>query len=187
MTKKHKVFVSYYHDDDQNYKNKFTNLFANHYDILVSKSIKHGDIDPDDNKKTETIMGEIRDKYIQDSTVIVVLIGKHTLQRKFVDWEIYSGLRHTKNNPRCGLLGLLLPSHPDYGKDKYDGYTIPPRLYDNAKKGGVEFANIYDWTVKPKTIQTLIDTAYKRRNKLPAPDLSRKMFGKNHTGSKWQD
>ena len=25
MTKKHKVFVSYYHDDDQQYKNKFTN------------------------------------------------------------------------------------------------------------------------------------------------------------------
>ena len=186
MTKKHKVFVSYYHDDDQDYKDKFTKLFADHYDILVSKSIKHGDIDPDDNKKTETIMGEIRDKYIKDATVIVVLIGKHTWQRKFVDWEIYSGLRHTKNNPRCGLLGLLLPTHPDYMRKTYKSSRIPPRLYDNAKKG-IEFANIYSWTAEPGTIQERIDIAYNRRDELPSPDLHRKMFGKNHTGSKWQD
>ena len=61
-------------------------MFSDYYDIMVSKSVELGDIDP--NLKTETIRQKIRDNYLQDSTVTVVLVGAHTWQRKFVDWEI---------------------------------------------------------------------------------------------------
>ena len=46
----------------------------------------------------------------------IVLIGPCTWQRKHVDWEIGASLRKTRKNSRCGLLGILLPNHPDYKK-----------------------------------------------------------------------
>lgn len=105
VTKKHNVFVSYHHDNDQYYRNEFEKLFVNHYDIMVSKSVQIGDIDS--NLNTETIRQKIRDEYLRDSTVTVVLIGTQTWQRKHVDWEIASSIRDTKLNPRSGLLGIF--------------------------------------------------------------------------------
>ena len=66
MTSVHKVFVSYYHDEDQEYKNEFERMCR---DVIVSKSIQPGDIDTDTN--TERVMQLIRDEYLKDSTVTV--------------------------------------------------------------------------------------------------------------------
>ena len=76
-----------------------------------------------DLKATETIRQQIRDNFIRDATVTVVLIGPCTWQRKHVDWEIGSSLRKTKRNSRCGLLGILLPNHPNFGERTYDRRT----------------------------------------------------------------
>ena len=108
LDERHKVFVSYYHDDDQYYRELFEDRFSDYYDIMVSKSVELGDIDS--YLKTETIRQKIRDEYLRDSTVTVVLVGAHTWQRKFVDWEIGSSIRQTQYNSRSGLLGILLPT-----------------------------------------------------------------------------
>lgn len=102
---RHKVFVSYHHANDQYYRNKFEKLFTERYDIMVSKSVQLGDID--DNLNPETIRQKIRDEYIRDSTVTVVLIGAETWKRKHVDWEIAASIRDTQYNPRSGLLGIF--------------------------------------------------------------------------------
>ena len=78
-------------------------------------------------------------------TVTIVLMGPCTWQRKHVDWEIGSSLRATKNNSRCGLLGIWLPSHPDYGRSNYNPRLIPPRLADNCN-GDNPYARLYDWS-----------------------------------------
>ena len=137
---RHKVFVSYHHANDQYYKNLFDNLFSNIYDIMVSKSVQIGDIDS--NLPTERIRQKIRDEYLRDSTVTVVLIGSETWKRKHVDWEIGSSIRQTEYSSRSGLLGIVLPTYPRKDLTKYDPYTIPPRLYDNVKSN---FAQIYNW------------------------------------------
>ena len=124
---RHKVFVSFHHED-QAYKDRFVRAMGANF---VDKSLEDGDID-DNNMATETIRQRIRDDFIADATVTVVLIGPCTWQRKHVDWEIGSSLRDTRNNPRCGLLGILLPSHPDFGKRTYSPVLIPPRLADNC-------------------------------------------------------
>ena len=41
---KHKVFVSYYHKDDQYYRNEFERRFSH---LFISKSVEPGDIDSD--------------------------------------------------------------------------------------------------------------------------------------------
>ena len=181
---RHKVFISYYHRDDQDYRELFEDSFSEYYDIMVSKSVELGDIDP--YLKIETIRQKIRDEYLQDSTVTVVLVGAHTWQRKFVDWEIGSSIRQTENNSRSGLLGILLPTYPKPSNPNYDYYihTIPPRLYDNIQCG---YAKIYDWSNDPSQVQSWIHDAFKRKNENPPPDNSRDSFKKNRSGERWYD
>ncbi len=177
---RHKVFVSYHHANDQYYKNLFDNLFSNIYDIMVSKSVQIGDIDS--NLPTERIRQKIRDEYLRDSTVTVVLIGSETWKRKHVDWEIGSSIRQTEYSSRSGLLGIVLPTYPRKDLTKYDPYTIPPRLYDNVKSN---FAQIYNWNDNSFVVQKWIHDAFERRNKI-IPDNSFPSFMNNRSGERWQ-
>jgi hypothetical protein len=178
MTERHKVFISYHHGNDQTYKNKFVNLMG---ERIVPWSVEIGDIDP--NLQTETIRQRIRDEYLKDSTVTLVLIGTQTWQRKHVDWEISSSIRSTQYNPRSGLLGIWLPNHPDYQREKYNPNIIPPRLYDNIK---CNYAKCYDWIDNPDQIQKWIHEVYLNRDKTN-PDNSRDPFINNRSGPQWQD
>lgn len=178
---RHKVFVSYHHDNDQAYRDRFEKLFAGQHDIMVSKSVQDGDID--ENLPAETIRQKIRDEYLRDSTVTVVLIGTETWKRKHVDWEIGTSLRETKYSSRSGLLGILLPTYPGYKKREYDPHTIPPRLFDNLEN---KFATLHMWNEDPATMKQWIHEAFERRNKI-LPDNSRASFGKNRSGVAWTD
>ena len=179
VNERHKVFVSYYHHDDQHHRERFEDLFSDYYDIMVSKSVELGDIDP--NLKTETIRQKIREDFLQDSTVTVVLVGAHTWQRKFVDWEIGSSIRETQNNSRSGLLGILVPTYPGSVNNTYNPYTIPPRLYDNMECG---FAKIHNWSEDPDTVQSWIHAAFERRTDI-LPDNSYPSFKQNRSGERW--
>ena len=120
-TPKHKVFVSYHHED-QHYKDLFTRMMEGD---IVDRSVGDGDID-DRNAKTDTIRQRIRDEFIREATVTVVLVGRCTWQRKHVDWEIGSSLRDTPRNSRCGLLGIILPNHPDTSRWSNNPRLMPP-------------------------------------------------------------
>ena len=180
MNDRHRVFVSYYHDEDQGDRDLFENLFADIHDIMVSESVEIGDIEP--NLPTERVHQIIRDDYLRGSTVTVVLVGAHTWQRKFVDWEIGSSIRDTENNPRSGLLGILLPTYPGSSSNTYHPHTIPPRLYDNIECG---FAKIYNWSGDPQRVQSWIHDAFKRRTEI-LPDNSRDSFVNNRSTERWQ-
>ena len=187
-TPRHKVFISYYHDDDQEYKNRFAQMMQQN---IVDKSVGDGDID-DQRRPTDDILRIIREDYIGDATVTIVLIGKRTWQRKYVDWEISASLRHTTANPRCGLLGILLPSHPDFRKRTYNRRMMPPRLADNLL-GDTPFAAIHNWpggNNRPARIREWIHQAYLRRDKNPPPNDGRDRFARNKTGNPatgWKD
>ena len=176
---RHKVFVSYHHANDQRYRDLFEALFVNINNVMVSRSVQIGDLD--ENLATETIRQKIRDDYLRDSTVTVVLVGSQTWQRKHVDWEIGSSIRHTQYNPRSGLMGIILPSYPRQDQTKYDPYTIPPRLNDNAVCG---FAKLYNWSNDPNEVARWIHDAYERRNVIN-PDNSYPSFANNRSGARW--
>ena len=175
-TPRHQVFVSF-HESDIRFKEQFVSRMRGR---MRDRSVDTGGID-DTGLKTETIRGKIRDDYIRDATVTVVLIGPCTWQRKHVDWEIGGSLRDTKRNRRCGLLGILLPNHPDFGKRRRNLKRVPPRLADNA--GGLDpYAQIYDWPDPwaPARVAEWIHRAFVRRSGLQ-PDQRRRPFGRNWT------
>jgi len=170
---KHKIFISFYHVDEK-YKIELEKLLGSEY--AISRSVQPGEIDPVNN--AEYIRQLIRDNNLRDSTVTVVLIGRNTWKRKYVDWEIYSSMRDTQKNQRSGVIGIILPTRDDYGENKsFNMYTIPPRLADNLDNG---FVKIYDWSTNPFFYQKIIHEAYERKDKIN-PDLSRQMFGRNRS------
>ncbi|TNF24067.1 MAG: hypothetical protein EP329_25765 [Deltaproteobacteria bacterium] len=195
MTTRHKVFISYHHALDQQYKNDLVRYYADRVDGFVDRSVGIGDID--DSVSTERIAQLIREKHLRDSTVTVVLIGAGTWRRKHVDWEIYSSLRATSASPRSGLLGILLPTYQiPWGATGTQQWTqpatayywpnnIPPRLWDNVATG---FAKVRPWPSSGQQLQEWIHEAYLRRDANPAPTLARDRFRNNRPDvqSGWQ-
>lgn len=155
VTKRHKTFLSYYHAEDQEYKEKFTHLFN---DLVIAKSVNDGEIDSDNSD--EYIKKLIQQNHLQDTTVLIILLGPNTKHRKHVDWEISGALNIKVGEKYSAILGLLLPSHPDYGTNIVHYLNIPERLSENFKSG---YAVIRDWTDDRIKIQDLIEIAFARR------------------------
>lgn len=151
-----KTFISYYHYEDQEYKEEFKNLFG---DLITHKSVEDGDINSDNSDGY--IKQLIQKGYLADTSVLVVLIGQNTKHRKHIDWEISGSLNPQVGDKQSGLLGLLLPNHPDYGKDTVKYNLMPDRLADNLKS---DYAIIRDWTDDRVKMQQYIEEAFEKRN-----------------------
>ncbi len=178
---KHKVFISYYHEDDQEYKDRLVQALDSKF---VDKSVSQGDIH-DESLPLDEIRRRIRDDHIADATVTIVLIGRCTWKRKHVDWEISASLIDRPNNQRCGILGLLLPTHYDYGKseEERNPRLIPQRLTRNIG-GNDPFAVIYDWPRNgiARKVLPKIHTAFQRRKRTPWPNNNLDLFKDNRRG-----
>lgn len=171
--KRHKVFLSYYHDEDEYYRNKFEHLFG---DMFINKSVQPGEIDSDNS--AEYVKRLIQVGHVSDTSVLVVLVGPHTWSRKHVDWEISAALMK-KVGGHSGLMGLCLPTHRDFNKKTYTAELTPPRLVDNIKSG---YASLYDWTETRSAIRQWINSAFDAR--VVKPDLimnGREQFVRNRS------
>lgn len=152
---KRKTFISYYHHDDQEYKEKFKRLFG---DLIVNKSVEYDDIDSDNND--EYIKQLIQKDYLANTTVLIVLIGPKTKCRMHIDWEISGALNLKVGDSYSGILGLFLPSHPNFGSEKYIPSEVPERLAKNISSG---YAIARDWTEDRVKMQEYIELAFAKR------------------------
>lgn len=103
----HRVFISYHHANDQVYKDLLVDI-GEKYGLFVDWSVDTGDIS--DDLTDQQIREQIRDNYLRDSTVTIVLVGTETKNRKHVDWEIYSSMYDGKINKKSGIIVINLPS-----------------------------------------------------------------------------
>ena len=176
--RRHRVFVSYHHGNDQQYKDLLVEEMAAD---IVDHSVEDGDID--ERLRTEDIWEKIRDEHIADATVLLVLIGRHTWSRKFVDWEIGSALNRSRNNSRRGVLEIVLPDHPDYGTGHRDPNLLPQRLAANIE-GDDPYVRLYDWPGDGSlsVIRDWVDVAFQRRDGTPPNNYS-KRFKNNRDAS----
>ena len=99
----HKVFISYHRRNDQFYKNELIK-----FGVFIDKSVDTGDIS--DDLSDQAIREKIRDDYLRDSTVTILLVGSETKCRKHIDWEIYSSMFDGVRNQKSGILVINLPS-----------------------------------------------------------------------------
>lgn len=196
----HKVFISYHHTNDQAYKEELMQLNRN-YGLFIDLSVDTGDID--ENLDDQAIRQIIRDDYLRDSVVTIVLVGIETKNRKHVDWEIYSSMINGKINKRSGILVVNLPctdcnyytaAHGDEEKRTvYPDNTswmnitsraeyerrypyVPARIIDNLLKENakISITNWYRIINNINNLRFLIDATFRDREQCEY-DLSRPM------------
>lgn len=196
----HRVFVSYHHKNDQEYKKVLVD-WAKENKIFDDYSVGLGDIpeDWDDQKVRETI----RDEYLRESTVTIVLVGTETKFRKHVDWEIYSSMHDGTKNKKSGIIVILLPSAKStyytcgfdneksiYPEQKWISITerseyerrfpyMPARIIDNLLKSGVNISVINWDKVTVENLTLMIENAYKNRANQDY-DMTRPMRDRNY-------
>ena len=198
----HKVFISYHHDNDQYYKNSLVKINDQHR-VFIDRSVDTGDVS--DQLTDETIREKIRDEFLRDSTVTILLVGLETKYRKHVDWELYSSMIDGTINKKSGILVVNLPPtectyftaahesekptvYPECQSwisiDKRAEYErrypyLPDRIIDNLleKKAKVSVTN-WSKTCDPTNLSCLINAAFEDRQKCKY-DLSRPMRRRN--------
>ncbi len=156
----HKVFISYHHAD-QDAVDTFIRVFDDQRHGFIARGVG---IEMDDDiiqsDDTEYVMRRIRDRYMSDSTVTIVLIGRNTWTRRYVDWEIQASLRHgvSRNGDVIlpnGLIGIKLA----------ESYKQPERLALNRIKGVNDdyYARLYNYPTSVSDLRDWVDDAYQAR------------------------
>ncbi len=192
----HRVFISYYHKNDQWYKNRLVELGWQH-SIFIDASVDTGDIS--DDLSDEKIREIIRDEYLRDSTVTIVLVGTETKRRKHVDWEIYSSMYDGVVNKKSGILAINLPRTSESFTAPHDGEKgsvypdvtswtsvdtraeyesqypyMPDRLIDNLLKPEAK-VSVAPWSrIDAAKLKFLVDAAFEDRGRCEY-DLSQPM------------
>ena len=183
----HKVFISYHHSNDQRYKEVLVD-FGKRHSIFGDRSVDTDDIP--DEWEDQQIRREVRDKYLRDSTVTVVLVGMETRYRKHVDWEIHLSMYGGSVNKRSGIVVINLPGISDnectapYGDEEknllYPDITswttiderteyerrypyMPDRITDNLLQDDVTIS-VAPWErIDERTLEFLIEAAFRNR------------------------
>ncbi len=159
------------------------------YGLFIDRSVNTGDIN--DSLSDQRIRQIIRDEYLRDSTVTIVLVGRETKRRKHVDWEIYSSMFDGKVNKKSGILVINLPRISELGiasiekkimypdiqswvpiqsRDQLERFYpyMPARIIDNLLKPKSVDISVVPWSRianNPPIIRFLIEKAFRGRTR----------------------
>lgn len=200
----HNVFISYHHRNDQEYKNALI-AYGKNFGLFIDKSVDTGDISED--MSDQAIRGKIRDEYLRESTVTILLAGTETKWRKHVDWELYSSMFDGRRNKKSGILVINLPSvqcsyykaaygdeekrllYPDVPASSWTTIDsraeqarrfphLPERIVDNLAAPGARIS-VVPWNrLSPEKLNFLVDATFNGRGSCEY-DLSRPMRRRN--------
>lgn len=170
---KHRVFISYHHED-QKEVDEFIKTFSDERNVFTYRALGVMSNDIINSKDPKYVMSQIRKNYLKDSVVTIVLIGKCTWSRRYVDWEIKTSLRQGEYTPN-GLLGILLPSMGDTAQP-------PQRLKDNLLGNNADegYARWYIYPDRKDSLNNWIEDAFNaRKNRANLIVNSAEMFKYN--------
>jgi hypothetical protein len=160
LSPKRRVFISYYNGDQVEARN-FVSTFGGPLGVFTHRALGL-DFDNDliNSNNSEYVMRRIREEYLGDSTVTIVLIGICTHSRRFVDWEIKASLQQGSKTPN-GLIGILLPTaHRPNVLGRPEFPYLPQRFSENQKSGYA----IYNYYPKNSTeLSGWIEQAFRAR------------------------
>ena len=166
------VFVSYFHGSDADARERFERENGT---IVRSSSIYPGEL-----STGPEVRREIR-RRVAGCDFVVVLVGRYTHARRWVDWEIHAALTCRTPKPLVAVLlpelaGLaellsqrlavvpgesaieMLKSSDDVSRKLLaaTGTTLPARLLDNLLSG---YATLISWPASPRALRDVLDAA----------------------------
>jgi len=150
---KRKIFISHYKGDGCEV-DAFIKDFGN---VFIPKVLGANDNDEFINSTNpDYVMQRIREIYLEDSTVTIVLIGSCTHSRRYVDWEIKSSLQQGRYLPN-GLMGIVLPS-------QNNSAHLPERLSANWNKEHNDcYTRYWSYPSSERKLWEWIEDAYQAR------------------------
>ena len=159
-----KIFISHHHELNNKHREYIQSLVTQlgYTDITPDEVTKVDDSLPD-----EQIRQKIRDNYLKDVDVTIVIVGSDTKNRKFIDWEIYSTIMDYQENGKTKPGGSIVVVNCCISNDnqiiswildkelvvKYDGLK-PSRSWDNTTQESIrrEFNFLPD-----RLLQSMVD------------------------------
>ena len=153
MSVRRKVFISHYKGD----RKEVDTFISDFSSVFIPKVLGANDNDDFINSAdTSYVMQRIRESYLGDSTVTIVLLGGCTHSRRYVDWEIKSSLQQGKNLPN-GLMGIVLPSRNNRA-------NLPERLKSNwSESHNGCYARFWSYPTSAQQLSGWIDDAHQAR------------------------
>lgn len=144
---KRRIFVSYHHGGDQAYYDHFSQKFHDDYGLIHDRSLE----EPFRSYDPDYVMRQIRERHISGTSCTVILIGRDTWGRKYVDWETKATL-----DKMHGLIGIKLPSATITSAGSY---AAPPRFCQNWASGYALASTWENIMANPKLLGTMIEEA----------------------------
>lgn len=138
---KRRVFISYHHANEQSVVDEFSKTFSEDYEVFTDKSVDRA-AESDDTEYLARVCREA----IDGTSVTIVMIGRKTGLRKFVDWELHYTL-----DKKHGLVAISRPGLED------SAASLPDRLRDNRNSG---YAKWYRYPSSASSLKNMIDEAY---------------------------
>jgi len=161
-----RIFVSF-HQDDEFEANVFCRRYGQYFDDIRTLGLSEkGDeyAEHINSGDSDYVMRKIREDYLTGTSCTVVLIGRCTWARRYIDWEIAATLRNSPNDPRGGLIAVQLPSAAEQSWSK-----LPPRLARNVlRENGVDvgYSRFYAPPPSDHTLANWVEEAIGRRDTL---------------------
>ena len=173
-----------YHRDDQEHVDTFLRDFDHLYGLAISR--EESELPEDilrDNDK-HSVIHKIRDRYLKDSVITIVLLGPCTYTRRSVDLELMASLHHggdemadpdeAERLPN-GLLGIMLPNYSSAG--------FPDRLNENLQvpdRGTRSYADVIPYPQsKDELAEALREVERARTERYDLVDNSPHMFSED--------
>ena len=159
------VFLSF-HQADANEVEQFAATHRAYFNDIRTVGVR--DVDTDipvkgDSGNAEYVIQRIRGKYIAGTSCTIVLIGRCTWARRFVDWEVAATLRNNVNDPRGALIAVQLPSAA-----MNNWIHLPEKVKMNiawdANQNQSGYGRFYAHPPDGVTLETWVEQAIHRRN-----------------------
>jgi hypothetical protein len=160
------IFLSF-HQRDELEANIFCRRFGQYFnEIRTLGTHEFGDdyAEHIDSNDSEYVMRQIREKKIAGTSCSIVLIGKCTWARRYIDWEIAASLRNHIDDPRGGLIAVQLPAAQQNAWSR-----LPDRVSLNIRStDGVDigYARFYPPAPSDDSIVKWVEDAVARRDSI---------------------
>lgn len=175
-----RIFLSFHHADEFEVT-AFCRRYQKFFDEIRTLGISEegeGYADRIESGDSDYVIRQIRERFIAGTTCTVVLIGKCTWSRRYIDWEVAATLRNNKNDPRGGLIAIQLGSAAESGFSK-----LPARLELNIVRENstdVGYARFYATPQSDGALAEWVESAIDRSLSMePAASSTADLRAKN--------
>lgn len=157
-----KVYISCYNNNDREYKNKLISLNKERnntiFELIKSETKQYISLDP----KQDGFTKWIKNKYLRDSEVLILLVGLETKNRKHIDWEVRAIMEENALYKKGGIMIVYLDDVVNKYGNRIPRSVLPKVLAENF---GTQTAFFVETTWEKLTqnysmLEKLIDVTY---------------------------